>query len=77
MENNTIGENTMYVSPNFKTKKALKDAVKSGERVDIFSPGPFPANQNGVESVEGPHYPQPHKWYANVTVKDGKVIAVR
>lgn len=32
----------MYVEPNFKSKKALKDAVASGQAVSVFSPGPFP-----------------------------------
>ncbi len=67
----------MYVSPNFQTKKALKEAVAKGEHVTVYSPGPFPANENGTEFIEGPHYPQPHKWYAQVTVKDGVVTAVK
>jgi len=66
----------MYVSPNFASKKALKEAVKNGDEVTIFSPGPFPANQNGRESVEGPHYPEPHRWYAQVEVEGGKVTKV-
>ncbi|NCC20044.1 hypothetical protein EOM33_03200 [Candidatus Saccharibacteria bacterium] len=67
----------MYVSPNFQTKKALKEAVAKGEHVTVYSPGPFPAKENGTEFIEGPHYPQPHKWYAQVTVKDGVVTAVK
>lgn len=66
----------MYVNPNFKSKKALKTAVAAGENVEVFSPGPFPAKQNGRESIEGPHYPQPHTWYAQVEVKDGRVVKV-
>ena len=66
----------MYVTPNFKTKKALKEAVKAGERVFVFSPGPWPAKTNGTESVEGPHYPEPHRWYARVEVEDGEVTKV-
>lgn len=66
----------MYVSPNFKTKKALKEAVANGERVEVFSPGPFPAKQDGRESIEGPHYPKPHTWYAQVDVVDGVVVKV-
>jgi len=66
-----------YVNPNFKTKKALKDAVNNGEMVTVFSPGPFGCNQNGTEYIEGPHYPQPYRWYAQVIVKDGKVIKVK
>ena len=64
-----------YVNPNFQTKKALKEAVKAGVTVTAFSPGPFPLH-DGKTSVEGPHYPQPHKWYASVLVQNGLVIKV-
>lgn len=66
----------MYVDPNYPTKKALKEAVKSGDEVYVFSPGPFPAPSSGEASIEGPHYPKPHTWYARVLVEDGKVIKV-
>jgi hypothetical protein len=66
----------MYVEPNFTSKKALKEAVASGKTVTVFSPGPFPANENGTESIEGPHYPKPHKWYARVQVENGRVVKV-
>jgi hypothetical protein len=66
----------MYVKPNFKTKKALKEAVAKGETVEVFSPGPFPATSDGREAIEGPHYPEPHRWYAQVEVKDGLVTKV-
>ena len=69
----------MYTDKNFQTKKALKEAVASGQRVGIFQPGPFGGNEpkDGTTAVEGPWYPQPHKWYAGVTLKDGVIIAVR
>jgi hypothetical protein len=67
----------MYVSPNVKTKKELKERVTRGESVYVFSPGPFPCPQNGHVSVEGPHYPQPHRWYAEVTVEGGIVKSVK
>ena len=66
----------MYVNPNFKTKKDLKEAISKGERVEIFSPGPFPAKENGEEFVEGPHYPARYSWYSRVMVEDGRVVAV-
>jgi hypothetical protein len=66
----------MYVDPNYKTKKALKEAVAAGVVVSVYSPGPFPARENGIETVEGPHYPQPHTWYARVAVKNGVVVKV-
>jgi hypothetical protein len=66
-----------YVSPNFKTKKALKEAVAAGKRVEVFSPGPFPAVKGGFANVEGPHYPEPHRWYSRVQVNaEGVVVKV-
>ena len=68
----------MYTTKNFKTKKELKEAVARGEKVTIYNPGPIgEAPVNGTAYVEGPHYPQPHKWYAEVKMKDGYVVAVR
>jgi hypothetical protein len=67
----------MYVTPNFKTKKQLKEAVANGQRVTVFAPGLGTPNQNGREFIEGPHYPQPHTWYAEVTTKDGYVVKVK
>jgi len=66
-----------YVDPNYPTKKALKEAVAAGKDVFVFSPGPFGAKQDGTEYIEGPHYPKPHSWYAQVTVVNGKVIKVK
>ena len=66
----------MYVNPNFKSKKALKEAVAAGQFPEVFSPGPFPAPNSGETSIEGPHFPAAHSWYARVRVKDGLVIKV-
>jgi len=67
----------MYVDPNFKTKKALKEAVAAGRVVTVFSPGPFPAPTDGKATIEGPHYPAAHSWYAQVTVENGQVKTVK
>jgi len=69
----------MYTSKNFKSKKALKDAVAAGERVTYFQPGPFGGNEprDGNIVLEGPHYPEPHRWYAQATVKDGLIVKVK
>ena len=68
----------MYTSKNYKTKKALREAVANGDIVTVFNPGPFgQAPTNGECSVEGPHYPQPHTWYARVTLRDGVIIKVK
>lgn len=68
----------MYCEVNFKTKKALKDAVASGGEIGVFQPGPFGGNEpaNGQVFVEGPHYPEPHRWYARVILRDGIIVKV-
>ena len=67
-----------YTVRNFKTKKALKEAVKAGEIVTVYQPGPFgPGVRDGNVALEGPHYPAPHTWYASATVKDHTVISVK
>lgn len=69
----------MYTVANFKTKKALKEAVQKGEQVRYFQPGPFGGNevQNGLLAVEGPHYPEPHKWYATCKAENGIIVLVK
>lgn len=68
----------MYCNKNFKTKKALKEAVKAGEKYGYYQPGPFGGNepQEGTITVEGPHYPEPHRWYAQCEVKNGTIVKV-
>jgi len=102
----------MYTEINFKSKKALKDAVaawnaydaacnlsaetgpftvgalvaskvKSATPVRIFQPNDMFGNPKGAADytgeacVEGPHCPEPHKWYATVTVVNGVVTKVK
>ena len=69
----------MYASINFKSKKALKEAVLSGKKITVFQPGPFGGNvpKDGTVSIEGPHYPMPHKWYATATIENGYIIKVK
>lgn len=67
-----------YVDPNYKTKKEFLAAVKSGIQHKTYNPsGMFPTVQNGVDVIEGPHYPQPHAWYAAVHVKGGVVVSAK
>ena len=66
----------MYTEINFKTKKSLKEAFQSGKPIRCWSPGPFPCPENGRVTLEGPHYPQPHRWYAEATLKDGVVVRI-
>jgi hypothetical protein len=67
-----------YVQPNYKTKKALADAIKAGDEITVFEPG-FLADEvpaNGRVYLEGPHAPEPHRWYAVGIMKDGKLVKI-
>jgi len=70
------GISVAYISPNLKSKKALKEAVAAGKMVTVFSPGPFGCRTDGRVSIEGPHYPARHTFYATVTVEKGRVVKV-
>jgi hypothetical protein len=67
----------MYTTKNFKSKKDLKTAIAGGERIGIFTPGLGTVPANGTVYLEGPHYPLPHKWYAQATVVNGIVTKVK
>jgi hypothetical protein len=73
----------MYTTTDYTSKKALKDAVAAGQRVSVYQPndmfGKTEAVQVGTHEVtlEGPHYPKPHKWYAQATVVDGVIVKVK
>ena len=67
----------MYLSPNYPSKAAANRAIKAGEVVTVFQPNnifnQYPP-ENGTVVIEGPHYPKPHTFYGQATIKDGKVI---
>lgn len=70
----------MYTIENFKTKKALKEAIIAGKLVGIYQPG-FLDNTDytkfsGTVTLEGPHYPASHKWYARAKIENGYIVKV-
>jgi len=67
-----------YTTFNFKSKKALKEAIKS-EQIRCYQPGLGPdlSNFTGRVSLEGPHYPKPHTWYAEAELVNGVVVKVK
>lgn len=71
----------MYTVMNFKSKKALKEAVAAGEPVRVFQPNGDLFNvvvpTEGTVFLEGPHYPKPHSWYAQAELKGGLIIKVK
>ena len=81
-----------YTVVNFKTKKALKEAVAKWKEYQVvsghdninapavrcFQPGLGPdlSNYTGKVCLEGPHSPQPHRWYAQAEMVNGVVVKV-
>lgn len=70
----------MYTHTNYKTKKQLKEDVKAGKQVTVFQPNGditgVEAPLNGRVCIEGPHYPEPHRWYASAVIENGVVVKV-
>lgn len=66
----------MYTYKDFESKAELKRAVASGEKIHIYAPGLGTPKTDGEEYLEGPHSPRPHKWYAQVLMKDGVIVKV-
>ena len=73
----------MYTKTNFKTKRALKEAVASGSAEGVFQPNDMFGNPkaqptySGSVCLEGPHYPKPHSWYATAQVERGAIVSVK
>jgi len=68
----------MYISPDFKTKKALREALAAGKPVYVLHPDGILSigGHTGMVAVEGPHDPRPHTWYASVRIEGDRVIKV-
>ena len=67
----------MYTDINFKSAAELKRAVKAGTVVCVHQPGLGEVPENGDVSLEGPHYPAAHSWYAIATLENFLVVKVR
>lgn len=67
----------MYTTKNYKSKKDLKADLASGKAIPFYNPGVGSTPTDGTVFLEGPHYPEPHKWYAEAVVKDGKIVKVK
>tara|TARA_R110000787_G_scaffold137573_9_gene251212 strand:+ start:1070 stop:1288 length:219 start_codon:yes stop_codon:yes gene_type:complete len=66
-----------YTDRNYKTKKALHEALRDGVIVSVYQPWHLLANTevpDGPATVEGPHFPAAHSWYATCDVLDGRII---
>jgi hypothetical protein len=72
---------TSYVYPNVKSKTELKKRLALGETFRVvdqamFNPKDYTNFTGKILDCCGPHYPHPHKWYANLEMKDGKITKV-
>lgn len=67
-----------YTVRNYKTKKELKADLKAGVPITCFQPGLGPdlSSYTGRITLEGPHYPEPHRWYATAELVNGKVVKI-
>lgn len=71
----------MYTTTNFKSKKALKEAIAAGRKISVYQPngdmfGVTPPT-NGSVTLEGPHYPEPHRWYATARLENSVIVSVK
>lgn len=62
-----------YSETNYKTAKAFKEALKLGP-VPVYQPGGMYPLREGHSVIEGPHFPEPHRWYVAVIVQGGLAI---
>jgi hypothetical protein len=67
----------MYTEKDFKSKKALKEALAAGEKIAVYAPGLGEVPENGRVALEGPHYPRPHAWYAEGIMENGFLKSVK
>lgn len=66
-----------YIDPDFKSKKALREALQAGKRVVVYQPGMGTVPTNGTISLKGPHFPKPHTWYATGKMVNGLLVSVK
>jgi hypothetical protein len=68
----------MYVSPNYKTKKAVKEALAAGKVVHVYQPNAMhEVAETGDVYLEGPHYPEPHRWYGKGVAQMGRLVSIK
>lgn len=68
-----------YVTGNPKSKAELRRRIAAGEAFKVFQPGPFgpepTAAPNHTVPIEGPHFPEPHRWWGIATLNASGTIA--
>jgi len=68
-----------YVTGNPKSKAEIKRGLKEGKTYHVFYPGLGTLPEGGGSvCLEGPHYPKPHRWYAEATVDAfGELLTIK
>jgi len=68
-----------YTNKNFKTKKSIKKSLEEKEIIRCHNPGIGPdlSNFTGKIFLEGPHYPEPHRWYAEAWLENGILVKIK
>ncbi len=57
--------------------KTIPPAIRIFQPGGLFTTAEAAADFTGTAYCEGPHYPEPHRWYAEVKVENGIVIKVK
>lgn len=62
-----------------QTAGATLEVSGNARPVTYYQPGPFGGNEprDGQLFFEGPHYPEPHRWYAQATARNGVIVKVK
>ena len=65
-----------YIYPNFPSKIAARRAIAAGDKITCMENTPHGQDKvfSGSATIEGPHYPQPHRWYGRAEIVDGFVV---
>lgn len=66
-----------YTEDNFRSKSELRKALAEGKQIRVFQPGLGSVPENGTVYLEGPHYPEPHSWYAEGRMLEGLLVSVK
>jgi hypothetical protein len=70
-----------YTVKNYRTKKQIKEDLAQGIKVEVFQPNADLSGatvpDNGTIYLEGPHYPEPHRWYATGKMVNGVLVSIK
>lgn len=59
------------------SESEIAESHRLRQSLRVYQPGPFgPTVKDGRTALEGPHYPEPHRWYADVEVKNGHIVKI-